>query len=239
MWSTLLLISAAHAVQLDFTCSDDDGFLVGVAPFEVTCVLDEPSQGTWTDVVWLMGDGTVGDGASFTYTYEESGQFSVSVFLEGYVDPDDPDADDSPGRRKAGLISVCGAPSPSFTYVDKGGRSYQMENLTDVSAPRCIDDISWAVFRGENRERDPILVADGWEPRLDIPEDGQYTIELTVSGVGGVSTAVTELDAKYGLTEELREHYAGNCSTAAGGGGGLASLLGLLLVSARRRRSRS
>lgn len=236
MWSTLLLISAAHAVDVSFSCLPNEGAIVGVPPLEVSCTLETALEGEWDETVWLFGDGAVGSGDEASHTYETPGQYSVSVSLEGYVEYDSGvPLTSSPSLRRDALVTVCGRPSPQFTYVDKGGRVYQMVNTTDVSTPRCIDHVRWEVFQGQRLDREPVVVREGWEPRFELPEDGTYTIRLTTSGLGGSTIAQLVMNAEYGLTQEISDHYAVSCAT----GTAPWTALPLLFVVGLLRRTRS
>ncbi len=234
MWSTLLLISTAQAIDVSFSCLPNEGAIVGLPPLEVSCTLDAP-DGEWGETVWLFGDGAIASGDVASHTYQTPGQYSISVSLDDYVEYDSGiPFTSSPGLRKDALVTVCGKPSPRFSYIDKGGRVYQMVNITDVSTPRCIDHVRWEVFQGQQLDREPIVRLDGWEPRFELPRDGIYTIRLTTSGLGGSTIAQLVMEARYGLTEEIGDHYAVSCAT---GSAPWASLPLLLVVGLLRRRS--
>ncbi len=232
MWAAVLLVTAASAqVDVDFLCSPGNGDpIVGLPPLEVRCVVDAPVGATWQQTTWLWGDGGTTSGDAVSHVYEGPGQYSVSVILEGFVEQD---SVTNPSRRVDALVTVCGEPDPSFTFIDKGGRDYQLVNTTDVGTPQCIDQLLWEVFQGRKRDGQPLLTFEGWEPRFELPQDGTYTVVLTVGGIGGTSAASLELEAMYGLTDDLKNRTA-ECATAPPSAGWMAASLGLLTLSRRR-----
>jgi len=207
---------------------------VGVPPLDVECTAELP-DGSWDRTVWLWGDGETSEGDSAVHTYQVPGLYAVSVFLEGYVPPAPYDDMGDLSERLDGLVSVCGEPVPRFTFIDKGGRDYQMVNQTSVSTPLCLESVHWEVFRGERMDGNTLMTFEFWEPRFELPEDGQFTIVLTAGGVGGDSAAALQIDAKFNLTEEINRTTASSCAVAPAGAGWLALGVGLLGLRRRKR----
>ena len=104
MWTSVLLISSAYAVDVEFSCAPDDSVVVGVPPVEVTCVLEAPTTGEWGETFWLLGDGSTATGDEIQHTYTAPGTYSVSVFLDDYVVPDGEVDQGTPSLRRDGLV---------------------------------------------------------------------------------------------------------------------------------------
>lgn len=233
----LLLAAPAHPAEVDFVCSPDDGTgrIVGLPGLEVRCVVDAPSaEGTWDATTWIFGDGTTAAGDAVAHVYDDVGQFSVSVELDGFV----PFAADTgersdPTRSKYGYVTICGAPEPEFTYRYKGDLDYQMINGSTV-ALHCLSTSVWDVFEGRQVGGEPVATSSSWEPRFTLPAEGPYTVVLTQGGIAGTSAAKLEIDAKIGLSGDFAAApFASGCETA--GGAPLAGLPVLLLLRRRRR----
>jgi len=235
MW--ILLVSLAQAQAVDFTCTParSSGEVLGVPPIAVTCTLEVSDLYTYERAEWLMGDGTVLEGDEVSYLYEEPGQFDVQVFLDGLAysvgDTGEPDVD--PSVVKRGMVTACAPPEVEFTYLFKGGLTYQLFNHSDF-IPGCVDTIRWAVHEGEGRSAQPLLVADTWEARFELPDDGTYTFFLDMGGIAGAGAAKLSVDARYGLTDEL-ENGSVACATGGGAAGWLV-LPTMALLWGRRRR---
>ncbi len=235
MSMVLLLSSGALAQSVTFVCNDGDRSVVGVAPFEVSCEVRPPSVGTWSGVRWRLGDGETAEGDRFTYTYDEPGMYTVSVSLLDY-EPS-PDGRRDLERRRDGTVTACGEPEPRFDYVNKGGRDYQMINLTPVATPRCLRTLHWAVYRGARGGGEPLYEFETWQPRFELPEDGPYLVEYTVDALGGSVTTSARIEAEYALTEEYKPGQSTSCSSVGGVGGLWWAALPLLAILRRREPS--
>ncbi|MEQ1501632.1 MAG: PKD domain-containing protein [Myxococcota bacterium] len=245
--TTLLLVTsmgmAADDVSVvDFACSPGevgtDG-IVGLAPLEVQCVATLPAAGTWDDVTWTFGDGSVVSGESASFVYTEPGQYTVSVRLEGYDDGSG--VLTAPTVTRYGLVTVCGEPEPAFTYQNKGGLVFDLINKTTV-AVHCVNDLRWDVFRG-GTGGDPAMTLDTWDPRVELPDEGEWTFRLTLGGMGGTAASELTIDAQYQLTDDFdTAGHAAACTTVPLGGpqpAGLAAFGALAVAAigrARRRR---
>lgn len=233
MIPTLLLAVSAQAAEVDFTCTPGDGAdIVGLPPLEITCEVIPPSDGTWDAVSWTFGEGTLLTGETVSFTYEETGQYTVTALLDGY---EGASGTDEPYEQKYGFVTVCGEPEVEFTYRNKGGLDYALVNETTV-AVNCIDQLLWEVFEGRRAEGEPAFVFETWEPRFELPDEGPWTVRLTVGGLAGTSAAALTIDAKYKLTEDLTQGpHAYWCATGPSAAGGALWLVGALLLWRRRR----
>lgn len=229
-----LLALPALAGALDFTCADG-GPVTGLPGLTVNCVAEPPLDGDFDDIVWLFGDGAVGRGIAVSHTYEDVGQFTIGASLEGWQ-PDDPEDTEVPSARRHGLVTVCGEPEPEFTYEAVGGLDLVVLNRTPPQ-PRCISRIRWDLYEGRTQGGEGLMTFDTWDPELTLPDAGLYTMVLTVGGIAGTQAAALEIDARYGLPDELSDGplpFAGCDSTSRTGAVGWAPVL-LLAVRRRRR----
>lgn len=232
------LAASALAAPFDFSCSPDEGAgVVGVPPLEIRCVV-EPPPGTFDRAVFAWGDGQTEEGTALAHVYDAPDQYSVAVTLFGYAPPAGgetglpaPEAGDLSVRRD-GLVTVCGPPEPEFSWVDMGGLDVRLVNSTPV-AVGCIEEIRWEVFRGTRTDGDPELTFDGWEPRFLLPEEGEWTVVLTLGGIAGTRAAELAIDARYGLPDGLFSPRA-RCASVPGG----LAAPGLLLIGLLTRRRR-
>ena len=187
MIPTLVLAVSASAADVDFTCTPEaGGAIVGLPPLEVNCVVVPPHEGTWEAASWTFGEGTLLTGDSVSFVYEDEGQYTVSVQLDGYEGLDT--AEDEPYHAEFGYVTVCGVPEVRFTYVNKGELDFELVNNT-VVAVNCIEDLHWEVFEGKQAEGEPKFTFDTWSPRFVVPREGPWTVRLTVSGLAGTSAA--------------------------------------------------
>ncbi|MCB9685430.1 MAG: PKD domain-containing protein [Alphaproteobacteria bacterium] len=230
-----LLSLPALAGPIDFVCADGDP-VVGLPGLTVNCVAQPPLDGTYDDVLWLFGDGEIGTGSAVSHTYEDVGQYTVGVALEGWV-PDDPEDTEIPTTKRHGLVTVCGEPTPEFTYEGVGGLDVVLLNRTPPE-PRCISRIQWDLYEGRSQGGQALMTFETWDPRLTLPDKGVYTVVLTVGGLAGTNAAALEIDARYGLPDELVDGplpFAG-CDTSGPGRWGTVAWAPLVLLAARRRR---
>lgn len=239
MIAALLLVVPASA-WVDFECTGPDaaevtdlGF-VGLPPLTVECSAYLPAEGEWDQVRWTFGDGgsVVGDTASFTY--DEVGQYTVSVQLDGYVDPVVADPE-TPRAVRPGFVTVCGPPAPEFTWSNKGGRRYALVNASEI-APFCLDTSRWEIYRGKVAEGEPAMVQDTWDTAIELPSDGPWTVRLTQNGLAGPGVVDHVIDVRYQLTDDLKSLGTYACSTTPGATV-FGSALGLLFALSRRRRA--
>lgn len=232
----LLLALPAAAADFDFTCADG-GPVVGLPGLVVNCVAEVPVGGTFDDVSWRFGDGGVATGTAVSHTYEDVGQFSVVAEVTGWV-PDDPADVETPTAEQFGLVTVCGAPEPEFEWVGGGGLDVALINHTEPQY-RCISEVRWEVFEGSSQGGEALMTFDTWHPEITLPEEGLYTVVLTMGGIGGTGAASLEIDARYGLPQELTDGplpFAACDTGLVGGSAGWAWAPLALLALGRRRR---
>jgi len=213
MWS--LFVSLVWAQAVDFECGpvDASGQVRGVPPVMVTCEAQVDALFDYSEAEWLMGDGTVLRGDTVEHVYDETGQFDVRLTLAdfGYsLDTGTVAAEDTVVKR--GHVTVCAEPVAEFSYVFKGGLSYQMIN-TSTFVPDCLGQLQWTVYEGEGRGGPVVLEAAGWEPRLTVPEEGTYTFVLDLAGIAGSSAAKITVQAEGGLSDDY-DNKSQACSQA-------------------------
>ncbi len=191
--------------------------------FDVECN-EDPGEFTWN----------FGDGATDTttlnacHTYEDKGQFSVSLSTSGSASEC---GDWSNEVRERAYVLVCGQPEPAedftglFTYEHFDGLTYQMVNQTDTSVYGCIDQIQWDVFKGDTL----IQSLSAWSPKIEFPEEGEYRVVLNVGGPGGVSAGEIKIDA----VDQKGER--GGCEVVSGTAVGLTGMLIAFGAAIRRR----
>lgn len=233
MVTSLFLVASAQAADVDFVCTPGDATgVVGLPPLTVTCDVVAPAVGTWDEVTWTFGDGAVVSGDSASFTYEDIGQYAITVRLENYEDAgaaaDEPD----PQAGRVAFVTVCGAPEPRFDFENMGGLEYRLVN-TSIIAPRCLDSSRWLVWEGREPKGKPAFEFSTWEPRFELPREGFWTVRLENEGIGGSEVAERVLEAEYKLADKYEELDPLDCATtplAAGWGA-----LGLLAALVRRR----
>jgi hypothetical protein len=233
----LLLTGTASAADVDFVCtgSGQEGGLgiVGVPPLEVQCEVVLPEGATYSEISWTVGDGELYFGESVSVRYEDFGQYTISVKLEDFVGTDEDEFADGELARY-GFVTVCGPPEPEFTYINKGGLDFKLVNKSAI-APNCLESSTWSVFQGETAEGTPEFTFDTWEPRFELPTEGDWTIRLTQGGIGGVTHADLTLKARYKLTDDLTHGPAArSCATVPASLSSLVLLLVPWLVRRRR-----
>jgi MYXO-CTERM domain-containing protein len=133
--------------------------------------------------------------------------------------------------RKVGYVRACGVPDANFVVEHEDGLQYRMLNDTDVSVFGCIQDIVWQVYKGKTATGEPIasLTAKAWEPVINFPETGDYTVVLNIGGPAGTGAA------KVSFFAEKRRGQGRSCSTMGSTGTGAAALILLGLLGLRRR----
>jgi PKD domain len=230
MW---ILASGAAAADVDFVCTPGEGDpLVGLPPLTITCDALLPDEGTFDEITWTFGDGSVVTGSSAAFTYVEPGQYTVSVRLENFVDGDG-QALGALEHFRYSFVTVCGPPEPQFGFENMGGLDYRLLN-NSVIAPYCLDTSKWSVFRGREAQGEPVFEFFNWEPRFELPAEGAWTVRLDHEGLGGAASAERIILAEYKLADAYAELLTPACANAPGGVGLLA--LSLLAAAARRRR---
>jgi len=219
-------INALYGPYCTFSASDDS-IRYGGTPltvcFDVTCTEDPQN------VEWDFGDGQTPPSLEPCHTYEDKGQFSVSMTTTGAASEC---GEWSNTKRERAYVLVCAEPEPAegfdglFTFEHYDGLIYQMVNQTDTSVYGCVDRIEWDVFKGDQL----VNSVSAWSPKIEFPSEGTYKVVLNVGGPGGVSAASLEIDAVDKPGEGTKA-----CSTVPVGTGLLGLFLGLGAVALRRR----
>jgi hypothetical protein len=225
-------ITALYGPYASFTCSHQitDDFVIGVVPFTMKCTVQSESRQEVTTADWNFGDGGTDSGADVSHTYTEAGNYNVQVTVRG-----DRDTCGDEGWtfdfRKVGFVTACDVPSVSFGVEHVDGMTYRMLNESDISTYGCIQDIAWEVFEGSGTGGKQILDTSirAWEPLIEFPNTGTYTVIANVGGPAGTGAAT--------LTFEV-ENKRGNgygCSTVGTTGGVAGVLIGLGMAMRRRK----
>lgn len=232
MWSVAFAV--AQAAELVVTCEPggtSELLLVGLPPFEIRCTASYPDGRLAEDAVWRFGDGDGDAGAAVSHVYEEVGRYPLSAEVWGVLE----DSGQPTDWSRRGEVAVCGAPRPRFSLRFRGGLHYLAENTTPPD-PGCVSELRWEIFRGRGQGGQPVFTSATWSPRFELPAEGEYTVVLTVGGIGGVEAAATTIVADGGLTDQFREVGATACATGPATGGGWGFALGAGLLAVRRRR---
>jgi uncharacterized protein (TIGR03382 family) len=210
-------LHALYGLSTGLDCShqDSDGTSVGAVPFDLHCVVAGELPPA-SSVEWRFGDGSTDGGLAVTHTYGEPGNYRLELWVDG--------ASCAPVGGWRG-VRACGAPEPRFQVVPLDGLRVRLANESEVPVAGCLSEIVWTVRRGEGTGGEVVLDGiDAWEPEVELPGEGRYTVTMHLGGIGGTRAAAASFDARSG------------CSTA--GGGGSAAVALALLAAGRRRRPR-
>lgn len=226
----LVRLASLYAPRASFSCvpeSSDE--VVGALPLPITCVLDAAATLRPEEAQWRFGDGGSAEGSVVQHTYETAGNHSVTV-----VFPTDNVCVTEVNERvdRVGYVRACAAPDVAFGFNHIGGLDYRVENRTDVSVYGCVLDIWWNVYQGDTtngrRLAGPIHT---WEPSITLPEEGAYTVEVTVEAIGGAATVTRGLQADGGLGDG----YQRACAHASPLSAGSVAAWMVVIASLRRR----
>ncbi len=226
-------ISAINALYGPYAtfATDDERF--GGVPMEVCFDLFASENANVTSVEWDFGDGGTDDAMSPCHTYNEQGQYTVVVTINGNSDTC---GDWSFDYNRRAYIVACSEPGPGvdpssgdvygglFTFEHLEGLQYQLVNRTDTSVYGCLDTIAWQIYDGDEM----IQEISAWSPKIELPDEGVYRVLLNVGGPGGMAAAEIEIDTA--------SFQAGGCNVAPVGLGLMGLLSSLGLAVARRRR---
>lgn len=233
--SGLARLASLYAPRASFACVPESADeVVGALPLTMSCVLDAAESLTPDEAQWRFGDGGNAEGSVVQHTYETAGNHTVSVTF-----PSDNACVTDANERvdRVGYVRACDAPDVSFGFNHIGGLDYRVENRTDVSVYGCVLDIWWNVYKGTSTNgrllAGPIHT---WEPSIVLPEEGDYTVEVTVEAIGGSATVTRRLAAEGGLGDGYQRTSLG--TLCAHGAPLTISSLGawMLLFAALRRR---
>ncbi len=225
--------TALYGPYASFSCSHQvsEDLVVGVVPFDLNCVLVSDYLGEIVSAEWNFGDGGTSDELSATHQYTEPGNYTIQMDVHGERAACGEDGWTNT-FRKVGYVRACGAPEPAFEVTHLDGLQYQMLNDSNVSVYGCISAIEWTVFKGDTTSGDPILPPlRAWEPIIEFPEPGEYTVVMNLGGIGGTTAAKVFFEAK-----NSRGEGYGCDSTSGAAGAGVVGAIGLLGLFGRRRR---
>jgi hypothetical protein len=225
--------TALYGPYATFECSHQvqDGLVIGVVPFDLHCVIVSEDLGEVVSAEWAFGDGGVADELTATHTYTEPGNYTIQLTVQGERETCGEEGWQN-NYRRVGYVRACGLPDASFEVDHVDGLQYQMLNDSDVSVYGCISNVQWEVYRGEAASGEPLIAGiSAWEPVIDLPEAGTYTVVMNLGGYAGTSGAAVTFEAK-----DRRGEGTG-CGCASSPAGGLGALL-LMLPLWRGRRPR-
>ncbi len=225
--------TALYGPSASFECSHEvtSDLAVGIVPFEMNCVLVSDFLNEITDASWNFGDGGTATDLTPTHTYTEAGNYTIQLSVDGERDACGEDGW-SNNFRRVGYVRACDVPEVEFEAEPNGGLAYQFLNNSDISVYGCIQDIEWLVYAGTSTDGDTIVPPiKAWEPVVEFPEPGQYTVVTHIGGFAGTGSATLTFDVS-------RTANNGGCGCNAGASGvGLGGVLLLGLIGLVRRRS--
>lgn len=230
--------NALYGPFATFACSHEvtDDLVVGVVPFELKCVVvsDFLFEVKPEETEWTFGDGQTAVGLSAANTYTEAGNYTIQLTVRGDRDQCGPEGWENT-YRKVGYVRACGLPEPSFAVDHVDGLKYQMLNDSDVSVYGCLSNIEWEAYKGSDTSGEPVISGiTAWEPILEFPDEGEYTVLMNLGGIGGTSAAKATF-----MVENTRGQGRG-CDTTGPVGplsalSGFGALFGASVLLRRRR----
>jgi len=219
-------INALYGIYTDFAAV---GATDGKLPLAVTFgVLEELDEGIET-YLWNFGDGSEPSAeASPTHTYEEEGQYTVTLTVTG-IDDECGEFEDT--VRKVGYVLACDLPEPDFSFANLGSGKVQFANTTPTQTFGCVYGYEWDL--GDGTE------IAGFEPYHDYGREGSWNVTLTASGPGGANAVDKTVEVKRAADPREDEPTLCRAEIAASPrriGVGAATLFGLALAALWRRR---
>lgn len=218
-------IAGITALYGPYVTFETDSVRTGTAPLEVCFSAVTDSQETLdqiTGVEWRFGDGGTSTELEPCYTWNEQGQYTVSVRFEGQ---DDACGEWQYVQRELGYVLVCDTPEPAFTAEPYDGLIWQAVNETKVDTYGCVDQVRWDLYEGSSASGEPTMSISSWSPKLSFPTEGTWTVVLTAGGPAGEDTTSQTIEVK-----------ARSCSTTPSSSAGLLGVLLAASALSRRRR---
>lgn len=225
-------ISGINALYGPFATFSTDDERFGGVPLEVCFDLAASENANVTDVAWTFGDGGSSGDLNPCHTYEEQGQYTVVVTING---ENETCGDWSFDYRERAYIVACDELGPGvnpetgeayggmFTFEHVEGLQYQLVNRTDTSVYGCLDTVLWQIYDGDELVQE----LGAWSPKVEFPDEGTYRVLLNVGGPGGMAAAELEIDTS--------QFGQGGCNVAPVGLGLFGLLTSLGLAVTRRR----
>ncbi len=225
-------VAAINALYGPYATFTTDSQRFGGVPLTVDFRVLAAEDTNITGVEWRFGDGATSADLAPSHTYEDQGQYSVVLRIDGN---NESCGDWSFEYRERAYVVACEAPAPGlapggepypglFTFDHLEGLQYQMVNRADTSVYGCLDTVVWQVYGSGG---DMVQEISAWSPIIELPSEGTWRVVLNVGGPGGISAA--------DLTIDTADHAEG-CSAVPTGAGLAGLLVGLGLALARRRR---
>ncbi len=150
----------------------------------LNCAVD--LDGLDADVSWSIGTQTA-EGASVSLSIP-AGLSDVEVCVEGQAD----NCSEPIAVCECWPTQVLGCPMPEavFTAEPREPSRIELHNRSGYIDPDCRPEVLWEVFDGDK------LIAEDqtWDASdIELPEDGRYRVNLTLTSVGGSSSAGTDV----------------------------------------------
>ncbi|NCF65864.1 MAG: M6 family metalloprotease domain-containing protein [Chloroflexi bacterium] len=163
-------IKVYAAVSADFRADDIDG----AAPHRVNFTYS--ATGSVDTCFWDFGDGTSTTCENVSHTYSSAGIYTVSLTVNGL-------GGDSDTKTKVGYVSVYDPVTANFNSIPTIGPTPLMVNFTNNSNGD-VDTCLWAFGDGNTSNNCE-------NPSHTYLNIGNYTVSLTVTGLGGDSNTKT------------------------------------------------
>lgn len=227
------------AAPPSFTCSHElepgvsSTIAVGVAPMELQCVVNYHSPDQLELVSWRWGDGAEDNSETGeiegTHVYNTMGAYDVRMCALGNIDTGSSLIPFGHCVPRRAYVNACGVPTVDFDMEQNNGLTYDFINLTNLATFRCLFDVRWDIYQGDQASGTPIASINSWQPTYTFPDSGPHTVVLNVGSLGGTGAARKQVNASA---------FGGRnaCSHVNGYGAGL---FGLALVGMAFRRRRT
>ncbi|MCB9677302.1 MAG: trypsin-like serine protease [Alphaproteobacteria bacterium] len=183
----------------DFECShqlnpgEDDSIALGVVPMNLRCEVFAADPENITNVSWSWGDGESSETTDLRseHTYTTQGVYSLSACITTNLGG----TEFEHCVNKTNHVNACDVPEAAFEATPADGLTVDLVNKTPLRAYTCISNATWEVYEGTSVGGTPVRTLSGWEPDLDLSEEGpgDYTIVLNVGGLGGTGAAMTNI----------------------------------------------
>lgn len=150
------------------------------SPIAITSVGSSDSDGSIASYAWAFGDGTTGTGASTSKTYSSAGTYTVTLTItddDGATATDQATVTVTAGGGGGNTPPVAQANGP---YAATVGVATTLSSVGSSDANGPITSYSWNLGNGQT--------ATGASPSVTYPNAGTFTITLTVTDNGGLTS---------------------------------------------------